>query len=91
MKMAWDERAWADYLHWRQVDAKMLKRINTLLNEISRGAERGDPHHGIGRPEALRFGLHGFWSRRITAEHRLIYQVVGDEVFVVACRHHYES
>lgn len=89
MRIVWEETAWDDYLLWQERDHKMLKRINVLLRDISRGADEGDAYSGIGKPEAMKHGLHGFWSRRITAEHRLIYKVVDDEVRIAACRLHY--
>ena len=89
MRLVWEASAWDDYLLWQEREPKMLKRINTLLRDISRGADEGDPYSGIGKPEAMKHGLHGFWSRRITAEHRLVYKVVEDEVRIAACRHHY--
>ena len=85
MGLAWDDSAWEDYLWWQANDRKVLKRINLLLRDIQRSE-----HDGIGKPEPLRFQLSGYWSRRITDEHRLVYRVddAGD-IHVVACRHHY--
>lgn len=85
MGIAWDDSAWEDYLWWQANDRKVLKRINLLLRDIQRSG-----HDGIGKPEPLRFQLSGYWSRRITDEHRLVYCVddAGD-IHVVACRHHY--
>ncbi|WP_353943914.1 Txe/YoeB family addiction module toxin [Streptomyces sp. HUAS MG91] len=86
MKLVWQEKAWADYVRWQEQDRKILKRINTLLQDIARNG----PDEGIGKPEPLRHGFHGYWSRRITDEHRLIYKVEQDEIRVAACRYHYE-
>ena len=85
MGLAWDDSAWEDYLWWQANDRKVLKRINLLLRDIQRSG-----HDGIGKPQPLRFKLSGYWSRRITDEHRLVYRVddAGD-IHVVACRHHY--
>ncbi|MFG2597962.1 Txe/YoeB family addiction module toxin [Streptomyces sp. NPDC048462] len=84
MKLVWHESAWADYV-WRQAqDRKILKRINALLTDVIRNG-----NEGIGKPEPLRHGFHGYWSRRISDEHRLIYRVVEDEVRIVSCRYHY--
>ncbi|TQL01930.1 Txe/YoeB family addiction module toxin [Cellulomonas sp. SLBN-39] len=91
MKFVFDGSAWDDYVHWQTEDRRVLKRINQLLRDIARGAVDGTPHEGIGKPEALKHGLHGYWSRRITDEHRLVYKVVGDELRVAACRFHYED
>ena len=79
MKYVWDEHAWADYVWWQAQDRKVLKRINLLLQDVARTG-------GIGKPELL---THGYWSRRITDEHRLVYKLVDDEVRIAACRYHY--
>ena len=76
MKYVFVDESWEDYLYWQKIDKKMLKRINTLLKDISR-----QPYEGFGKP--------GFWSRRIDGEHRLIYQVTDDEVRIIKCRYHY--
>lgn len=84
MILVWDEDAWADYVWWQAQDRKILKRINTLIQDISRNG-----NEGIGKPEALRYGFQGYWSRRITDEQRLVYKVEGDEIRIAACRYHY--
>lgn len=84
MKLIWDESAWDDYLFWQQQDRKVLRRINQLIADIQRHG-----NEGIGKPEPLKHGLHGYWSRRITAEHRLVYKVVDDAVRIAQCRLHY--
>jgi toxin YoeB len=76
---------WADYLHWQQVDRKVLKRINELIKDISR-----NPFQGIGKPEPLKHHLSGFWSRRVTDEHRLVYAVEQNQILIVQARYHYE-
>ena len=91
MRYVWDQDTWSDYLYWQVQDRRVLKRINELLKDIARGAGQDTPHEGIGKPEALKLGLHGYWSRRITDEHRLIYKVVGDEIRIAACRFHYTT
>lgn len=91
MRYVFDESAWEDYLHWQTEDRRVLKRVNLLLRDVARGADDGSPHEGIGKPEALKHGFQGYWSRRITDEHRLVYKVVGDEIRVAACRYHYEA
>jgi toxin YoeB len=90
MKFVFDQDAWADYLYWQTQDRAVLKRINTILRDIVRGSSEGEPNVGLGKPEALKHGLSGYWSRRITDEHRLIYKVVEDEIRIAACRYHYE-
>ncbi|SDZ82245.1 toxin YoeB [Thiothrix caldifontis] len=72
-------------MHWQQADKKILKRINDLIKAISR-----DPFDGIGKPEPLRHGLSGYWSRRINDEHRLIYKVEGEDFLIAMCRYHYQ-
>lgn len=89
MRYVWDQDAWSDHLYWQVQDRRVLKRIDELLKDVARGAGQATPHEGIGKPEALKDGLHGYWSRRITDEHRLIYKVVDDEVRIAACRAHY--
>lgn len=84
MLLIWDQSAWDDYLWWQAQDRKTLKRINMLIKDIARNG-----NEGIGKPEALKHGLSGYWSRRITDEHRLVYQLVGDEIRIAACRYHY--
>ena len=73
MKLIFSERAWEDYLFWQHTDRKILQRINTLIKEIQR-----TPFEGIGKPEPLKHSLSGYWSRRITDEHRIVYKVEMD-------------
>ncbi|KLO25299.1 addiction module protein [Mycolicibacter heraklionensis] len=84
MKLVWDESAWDDYLYWQHQDRKVLRRINQLIADIQRNG-----NEGIGKPEPLRHGFHGYWSRRITVEHRLVYKVVDGEIRIAQCRLHY--
>lgn len=84
MKLVWDEHAWADYLWWQQQDRKVLKRINVLLEDVARNGNTG-----IGKPEPLKHEFSGYWSRRITDEHRLVYRVLDNEIRIAACRYHY--
>ncbi len=86
MKITFSTHAWEDYLYWQQTDKKILKRINTLIKDISRS-----PFEGMGKPEPLKYNLAGFWSRRITEEHRLVYTVTEDSLLIAACRYHYGS
>jgi toxin YoeB len=71
---------------WQTNDRKVVKRINQLIADTARNG-----HEGMGKPEPLRHDLSGFWSRRITSEHRLVYQLAEDAVVIVACRYHYGS
>lgn len=82
--ISFTEDAWVDYLYWQQTDKQILKRINGLLKAIQR-----EPFAGIGKPEALKYSLTGYWSRRITDEHRLVYQAEGDHIIIIQCRYHY--
>lgn len=84
MSVVFDEDAWADYLWWQTQDRKVLRRINLLIEDVRRNG-----NEGIGKPEPLKHGFRGYWSRRITEEHRLVYRVAGDDVRVAACRYHY--
>jgi toxin YoeB len=84
MKIVFSSQGWADYLHWQQTDRKLLKRINDLIKEITR-----TPFEGTGKPEPLRHALAGYWSRRINDEHRLVYKVEGDSVWIAQARYHY--
>jgi toxin YoeB len=84
VKLVWDELAWDDYLYWQQQDRKVLRRINQLVTDIRRNG-----NDGIGKPEPLKHGFQGYWSRRITAEHRLVYKIVDDEIRIAQCRLHY--
>ena len=84
MNLIFSQRAWEDYLYWQNTDRKHLKRINLLIRDIIRA-----PFEGIGKPEPLKHGLAGYWSRRIDDEHRLVYKVEGGAVFLAQCRYHY--
>jgi toxin YoeB len=88
MKLLWSEQAWEDNLYWRRHDPSTLRNINTLIEDIQR-----HPFQGLGKPEALKFALSGWWSRRITQEHRLVYRLSGkpgEQVLeIVQCRYHY--
>jgi toxin YoeB len=84
MKLVFAEQAWEDYLHWQRVDRKLLKRINALSKETAIS-----PFEGTGKPEALKHALAGYWSRRITDEHRFVYKVDGDSLLIAQLRYHY--
>ncbi len=84
MNLVFSESAWEDYLHWQRTDRSILNRINRLIREIQRS-----PHQGIGKPEPLRNDWAGYWSRRITLEHRIVYKVEDDKVFIAQLRFHY--
>jgi toxin YoeB len=84
LRHVFDERAWTDYLHWQSSDPKRLARINALIRECTR-----TPFSGTGKPKPLRAALSGWWSRRITLEHRLVYRVSDDGIFIAQCRYRY--
>lgn len=84
MILSWAENAWSDYLYWQQKDKKTLKRINTLIKDITR-----QPLEGLGDPEPLKYNWSGYWSRRIDREHRLVYSIEGNTLYIVQCRYHY--
>ena len=86
MLIRFHPRGWEDYLYWQQTDKAMLRKVNQLIEAIRR-----EPFGGIGKPEPLRHDLRGYWSRRITDEHRLVYFVAGDTVDILQCRYHYDS
>jgi toxin YoeB len=86
MTIIFSKNAWEDYTSWLQQDRKVLKKINELIKDIQR-----TPHTGKGKPEPLRFDLAGLWSRRITREHRLVYKVENNELFIYACKFHYDK
>ena len=83
-QLSWDPDAWTDYVYWRQTDKQLLKRINELIKDCLRS-----PFDGIGKPEALEANLRGFWSRRITDEHRLVCKVDDERILIIQCRFHY--
>ncbi|MCU0493350.1 MAG: Txe/YoeB family addiction module toxin [Chloroflexaceae bacterium] len=85
MKICWAPTAWEDYLWWQEHDKRVLKRINLLIRDIQRS-----PFDGLGKPEPLKANLSGYWSRRITNEHRLVYTVTDEMMIIIACRYHYE-
>ncbi|HRX72271.1 MAG: Txe/YoeB family addiction module toxin [Candidatus Competibacteraceae bacterium] len=85
MKIAFEKIAFADFTAWAEQDRKIHKRIVALIMDIMR-----DPRQGIGKPEPLRHELHGYWSRRINDEHRLVYRVETETITIIACKHHYE-
>jgi len=84
LKLIFSEHAWEDYLYWQSHDRKQLNRINALIREILR-----TPFQGKGNPEPLRHALTGWWSRRISEEHRIVYRVTDDAVLIAQLRYHY--
>jgi toxin YoeB len=84
MRLIFSSKAWDDYLYWQVTDKKLLKRINLLIKDIKRS-----PYDGIGKPESLKHGLSGYWSRRINDEHRIVYKYQSNEIFIAQLRYHY--
>lgn len=84
MNIVFAPQAWEDYLHWQATDRAVLKRINRLIADTCRS-----PHEGIGKPEPLKYGIAGGWSRRITEEHRLVYRAAGADLHIIQARYHY--
>jgi len=84
MRLIWSEKSWEDYLYWKGLDKKILKKINSLIKDIKR-----EPFDGLGKPEPLRYELAACWSRRITDEHRIVYEVEDQNINIVSCRFHY--
>jgi len=84
MDIFWDKTAWEDYRYWQDNDKKILRKINSLIKECQR-----TPFKGTGKPEALRQNLSGYWSRRITGEHRLVYKVEDNVLYIAQCKYHY--
>lgn len=84
MKLLFAETAWADYLYWQQTDRRLLVRVNQLIREVQR-----EPYAGIGKPEALKHALAGWWSRRIDEQHRMVYRVQDDVLQIAQLRYHY--
>jgi len=84
MKLVFSKNAWEDYLYWQRTDKKILKRINELIKDIQK-----NKYEGIGKPEPLRHSLSGYWLRRITNEHRIVYKIEHDQVLLAQLRYHY--
>ena len=88
MRIIWASDAWDDYLYWQSADPKVLRLINDLINDTHRS-----PFRGLGKPEPLKYDLKGWWSRRITSDHRLVYRVSGSgslqQLEILQCRYHY--
>lgn len=84
MELVWQTHAWEDYIYWQDTDKKMLQRINDLIKDCIR-----NPFKGIGKPEPLKGNYAGYWSRRISEDHRLVYFVKEGRLHILQCRFHY--
>ena len=86
MNIVFSKNAWEDYTSWLREDRKMLKKINELIKDIQR-----TPFSGKGKPEPLKYDLTGYWSRRITLDHRLVYKFENETIYIIACKYHYDK
>jgi toxin YoeB len=84
MNVAFTPQAWDEYLYWQRTNPQILARIHEVIKDIKR-----NPYTGIGKPEPLRHALQGYWSRRITSEHRIVYKKTADEIVIAQLRYHY--
>jgi toxin YoeB len=84
MNVTWTDESWEEYEEWQQQDKKIVKKINSLIKDIKR-----DFFNGIGKPEPLKHELSGCWSRRISDEHRLVYEVTDYSIVIISCKYHY--
>ncbi len=84
MRLIFAPEAWEDYLHWQETDKQAVRRIHLLIKDAQRS-----PFSGLGKPEPLRYALTGFWSRRITEEHRMVYRVEKGDLLIAQLRYHY--
>jgi toxin YoeB len=84
MDLFWDKTAWDDYQYWLETDKTTLRKLNALIKECQR-----TPFKGTGKPEPLKQNLSGYWSRRISGEHRLVYKPDNDVLYIAQCRYHY--
>ena len=86
MKLLWHDSAWEDYLYWHNCDKQIVKRIHAIIKDIQRNG-----YVGIGKPEPLKGNLQSWWSRRIDAEHRLVYRILDDTCQIIQCKGHYDD
>ena len=84
MNLVFSRESWEEYLYWQETDPQTLERINHLIKDTMR-----NPYRGIGKPEPLRHSFKGYWSRRITSEHRMVYRVAGGDLWIAQLRYHY--
>lgn len=86
MRITFSKNSWEEYLSWQTEDKNVLRKINDLIKDI-----QSHPHKGLVKTEPLKYDLAGFWSRRIDLEHRLVYQVIDQEILIYSCRYHYDK
>jgi toxin YoeB len=83
-ELVFSKQGWEDYQYWLETDLKQVRRVNQLIREIMR-----EPFGGVGKPEPLKHIFQGWWSRRIDGEHRIVYKVAGEQVWIAQLRYHY--
>lgn len=83
-RIVFESSAFADFNDWARLDKKIQRKIIELIKDIDR-----HPFQGLGKPEALKHDLSGYWSRRINQEHRLVYKVTNEEIVILTCKYHY--
>ena len=86
MNIKFTNKAFEDFSYWLSFDKRKAKRILELMKDIQK-----HPFEGIGKPEALKYNLQGYYSRRIDQQHRLVYEIDNDELVIISCRYHYEQ
>ena len=91
MNISFTSNGWEDLKYWIDNDPDTVTKIKDLIKSI-----RQDPFRGLGKPEPLRYDLKGYWSRRITSEHRIVYKVSGtkgvdQKCVILQCRFHYDD
>lgn len=86
MQLVFSSKSWEEYLYWQETDPRRLQRINQLMKQAMR-----EPFAGIGKPEPLQHAFQGYWSRRIDGEHRMVYKVIGDQLWIAQLRFHYRD
>jgi len=79
------QKSWEDYNNWQKEDKKIFLKIQKLIKDTMR-----NPFGGLGKPEPLRNNLKGYWSKRITKEHRLVYKVENEHLIIISCKYHYD-
>jgi len=84
VKLIFADEAWEDYFNWQKQDKRIVERINKLIRETKR-----EPVAGVGKPEPLKHALSGFWSRRITEEHRMVCRLEGKDLLIAQLRYYY--
>ncbi len=85
MIISFVSKSWEDYNLWEKEDKKIFQKIQKLIKEIMR-----NPFVGLAKPEPLKNNLSGYWSRRITSEHRLVYKVEQNQLIIISCKYHYD-